>query len=318
VKESETAGINKVPKQEKACPRAVRFLKSLRGGAQAQLLTADDGRHYVTKFLDNPQHRRILVNEWLCARILNYLRLSTPKTSIVEVGAEMIAREPQMAIHLAKSRQPVKPGRHYGSAYPGHPGQQAVFDFLPDDVLRRVVNLRDFCGALVVDKWTGNADARQAIFFLARLRDWIPGATGNQKGHVMQLVDHGFAFDGEHWEIMDSPLQGLYPRVLVYEDVTGLESFEPWLSRVGSFPAEVLYAAVGELPPEWIAGDEAAVNRLLERLLARRGRVAGQLEAVALGPKCPFPNWGTNLAAPKMAKKRSARRAPLVAPVLVN
>ena len=37
----------------------------MRGGAQSHLIEADDGRFYIVKFQNNPQHRRILVNEWI-------------------------------------------------------------------------------------------------------------------------------------------------------------------------------------------------------------------------------------------------------------
>jgi hypothetical protein len=42
---------------------ACRLIRKMRGGAQAHLIQAADGHHYVVKFLNNPQHRRILVNE---------------------------------------------------------------------------------------------------------------------------------------------------------------------------------------------------------------------------------------------------------------
>jgi hypothetical protein len=34
----------------------------------------------------------------------------------------------------------------------------------------------EFLGALAFDKWIGNADARQSIFFRARLEQRLPGA----------------------------------------------------------------------------------------------------------------------------------------------
>ena len=48
---------------------AVRHVRKMRGGAQAHLLEADDGHWYVVKFRNNPQHRRILVNELLCSSV---------------------------------------------------------------------------------------------------------------------------------------------------------------------------------------------------------------------------------------------------------
>ena len=51
----------------------------MRGGAQAHLLEADDGRWYVVKFPNNPQQRRVLVNEALSAELLKYLKISVPR-----------------------------------------------------------------------------------------------------------------------------------------------------------------------------------------------------------------------------------------------
>ena len=64
---------------------ATRFLRHMRGGAQAHLLEGGDGYFYVTKFRENPQHVRILVNEWIAARLLEYLRIAAPKVAIVEL-----------------------------------------------------------------------------------------------------------------------------------------------------------------------------------------------------------------------------------------
>jgi hypothetical protein len=318
LKTNRKAGIGSGSPSSPARARAIRFHRSLRGGAQAKLLEADDGRFYVTKFRDNPQERRVLINEWLCTGILRYLGLATPAAAIVEVGADLIAREPGLHMQLAHGRRAVKPGPQFGSAYPGHPDSQAVYDFLPDKLLRQVANVDDFLGAFVVDKWTAGADARQAIFFSGRLRDWIPGAEGSQKGYVMQLVDHGFAFDGARWEYMDSPLQGLYARKLVYDEVTGLESFEPWLTRVETFPAAALQRAFREIPPEWLAGDEDAACRLIEILLERRARVAHLIEAGARGSKRPFPNWGKRLHSPRPCGDAPARPPALVMPILAH
>ena len=60
---------------------ARRFLRKMRGGAQAHLLEGADGHFYVVKFLNNPQHRRILVNEWIASVFLDYLGISAPSGS---------------------------------------------------------------------------------------------------------------------------------------------------------------------------------------------------------------------------------------------
>ena len=47
----------------------------MRGGAQSHLMRCADGHYYVVKFQNNPQHRRILVNELLGTRLASRLGL---------------------------------------------------------------------------------------------------------------------------------------------------------------------------------------------------------------------------------------------------
>src|SRR5579871_531225 len=203
---------------------ARRFIRKMRGGAQAHLLEASDGGFYVVKFRNNPQHARILVNEWLAAAFLEYLGLATPAVAIVRVGQDFLNEHPDVHLQLGTRREPVEPGWHFGSRYAGDPARSVVYDFLPDTLLHRVENLVDFRGALVFDKWMGNADARQSIFFRARLREYVPDIGGGSQrlGFVAQMMDNGFVFEGPHWRLTEAPLQGLYFRPVVYRAVRSL------------------------------------------------------------------------------------------------
>src|SRR3984957_11600184 len=138
---------------------SIRLIRKMRGGAQAHLLECDDGHFYVVKFRNNPQHRRILVNEWLASVFLNYLQISTPETAIVNVRADFLAANADIHIQLGSRHQAIESGVHFGSRYPGDPAKVAVYDFVPDVLLDKVVNRNEFLGALAFDKWIGNADA---------------------------------------------------------------------------------------------------------------------------------------------------------------
>ena len=151
---------------------ATRLIRKMRGGAQAHLLKCDDGHNYVVKFRSNPQHRRILVNEWIASAFLQYLEISTPPVEIVNLSADFLAQNPEVHIQLGSRHMPAEPGWHFGSRYPGDPSKIMVYDFIPDLLLEKVVNLNEFLGVLAFDKWIGNADARQSIFFRARLQQW--------------------------------------------------------------------------------------------------------------------------------------------------
>ena len=165
----------------------------------------------------------------------------------------------------------VEPGWQFGSQYPGDPARIAVYDFLPDALLSQVANLEDFRAILVLDKWTGNADGRQCVFYRAMVRR--PDSAGGRASFVARMIDHGYAFNGPNWDFPESAVQGLYARKLVYEGVQSLDDFQPWLDQVVHFPEEVIDRAWKAIPPDWIEGEEDALDRLLEQLFERRARV---------------------------------------------
>jgi hypothetical protein len=267
---------------------ARRLIRKMRGGAQAHLMEATDGHSYVVKFHNNPQHRRILVNESIASTFLHYLGIAAPETAIVEVTESFLAGDPEVCLQLGQERRAVAPGWHFGSRFPGDPARTVVYDFLPDTLLDKVENLPDFRAVLVFDKWMGNADSRQAIFFRARV---LEGLQPTRLGFVAQMVDNGYVFEGPHWRFGESAIQGLYFRPLVYGAVRGLAEFEPWLDRIRNFPEEVVDQAVKRIPPAWLEGDEDELERLLERLMRRRARVPDLVEQCRSGKSNPFPDW---------------------------
>jgi hypothetical protein len=268
---------------------ATRLIRKMRGGAQAHLLECDDGHFYVVKFRNNPQHKRILVNEWLASSLLAYLQISTPEIALVNMSAEFLSTCPGVHIQLGTKRLAVETGLHFGSQYRGSPVERRTYDFVPHALLEKVVNRSEFLGALVLDKWTGNADARQVIF----------NRPGIQRRHVGErpcgfsasMIDQGYAFGGPQWRFLDSPLQGLYWRAEVYRNVRSWDDFQPWLDRVVHFPEGVLDKARMQIPPEWTLGDEAALDALLEKLMSRRGRVPDLIADSVRGRVNPFPEW---------------------------
>ena len=303
---------------------AVEHVRRMRGGAQAHLMRCDDDAYYVVKFQNNPQHLRILANEMLATRLAARLGLCVPQVEVIEVRAELIAYTPDLVMQLGLGRKPCSAGKNFGSQFPGHPARLAVYDFLPDEQLRAVRNLQDFLGVLVFDKWTCNTNGRQAIFF-RESRDGhasgSPGApavatvssepseraaTGNATtgdatmnyttnyvtAYTTMMIDFGFCFNAGEWDFPDAPLRGLYLRHRVYENVAGMETFEPWLARLESQITErVLGEEAAQIPPEWYGGDWTALEQLLERLHRRRGRVRELILSARNSGRDPFPNW---------------------------
>jgi hypothetical protein len=78
----------------------------------------------------------------------------------------------------------------------------------------------------------------------------------------------------------------------VYEGVTSMDSFAPWLERLEKRITEsVLGEVAQELPPEWYEDDYDAVMRLLEQLNRRRTRVPELLLSAKQSNRQPFPYW---------------------------
>ncbi len=274
---------------------ARHFIRKMRGGAQAHLLEADDGHYYIVKFQNNPQHRRILVNEWIAGEILSHLQIAAPEQRLVSLSREFLDDNPEVGLRIGARQTAIEPGWHFGSRHPGTPQSTAIYDFIPDALLGQVANVEQFLASLVFDRWVANADGRQSIFFRAQLKDWLvhPGIPPRKLGFVALMIDHGFAFNGPHWDFPESAITGLYPRRVVYSKVRSIHDFDPWLSRVIHFPEEVLDRALRQIPPGWIGEDYAALEAMLEKLLARRKRMPELLEGCRNAAGAPFPLWST-------------------------
>jgi hypothetical protein len=79
-------------------PKALEQIRRMRGGAQSHLMRCADGYYYVVKFQNNPQHRRVLVNELLGTRLASRLGLPTTPVAIIEVSEELIRLTPDLAM----------------------------------------------------------------------------------------------------------------------------------------------------------------------------------------------------------------------------
>jgi hypothetical protein len=293
--------------------QALEQIRRMRGGAQAHLMRCSDGHYYVVKFQNNPQHRRVLVNELLGTRLAARMGLPTTPVAVVQVSEELIRLTPELCVELPRSRTPCQAGLQFASRYPGDPRKMALHDFLPDEQLREVANLHDFAGMLVFDKWTCNTNGRQTLFYLQErtakeqapaawranvlVAEFGPAGDGGETTPLLpryetRMIDQGFCFNAGEWTFPDAPLRGLYTRNRVYQGITGMESFAPWLARLETGLAErVLNELVKDIPPQWYADDYDALMRLLEQLHHRRTRVRELILAAKKSNRQPFPNW---------------------------
>ena len=257
-------------------------IRRMRGGAQGQLMLGADGHIYVVKFQNNPQHPRVLANELLASRLAGAAGLTVPETELVDVSKWLVENTPELEMDLGKTKERCRAGLQFGSRFAGGtmPGQ--VVDYLPEEQLLEVKNLSEFAGMLALDKWTGNANGRQAVFTRRQ----------RERRYKAVFIDFGYCFHAGEWRFEDAPLRGVYYRNDVYREITGWESFEPWLTRLETMPAETVWDTANEVPPEWYGGDQGEMETLVEKLLTRRSRIRELIEAFGNSDRRPFPKWG--------------------------
>jgi hypothetical protein len=136
---------------------------------------------------------------------------------------------------------------------------------------------------LVLDKWTGNADGRQAVFT----------KPGKARKYNAVFIDQGYCFNCSEWNFPDSALRGVYARHSVYQHVTGWESFEQALSRAEQIEKADLWQLTEGMPEEWWSryGPIEDLACLIESLLERRSSVRDLITAFRNSTRKPFPNW---------------------------
>jgi hypothetical protein len=255
-------------------------------------MLGDDQNLWVVKFRNNPQHVRVLANELIATRMAESLGLAVPETAVVHVGQWLVESNPQLSIdHKSGHLESCTTGPQFGSRFVGGLMPQQVVDTLPEKQLQNTRNLKQFAGMLAFDKWTGNTDGRQAIF----------KRTSRERHYRAVFIDQGFCFNGGDWSFRVAPLQGVFGTNSVYSNITGWESFEPWLTAIENFSSETLWGITAGVPPEWYGNESLHMEQLINSLLRRKSRVRELIEQFRDTDRIPFPNWRRETCATRNA-----------------
>ena len=261
---------------------AVAQLSPLRGGSQARIMLADDGKRYVVKFQGNPQCTRVLANDYLASRMARMIGLTVPEPVVIQVDEKTI-QDQKITFTLAGREVAARPGLQFGSDVVN--GE--IWDWPSRSMLGRVRNPREFAGVLALDKWTANADGRQVVFH----------KEVRERKYTASFIDFGYCFNAGEWSFPDAPLRGVYGLNDVYQGIKSWDDFAPWLQRIEMFPEQQLWSIADEIPCEWY-GERDELQRLLDRLLERRSIVRQLIEDFRTSSRNPFPNWPTERPLP--------------------
>ena len=271
---------------------AVEYIRTMRGGSQAKLMRCSDGGYYVVKFQNNPQGARTLANDLIGTVLAAMLGLPVPEPAIVNVDQDLIRFTDDLAICFRYRKEPCREGLCFGSRYPMI-GEtlSAVYDLFPLTNMSTVINLADFLGMLVFDKWTGNADNRQVIF----VREDRPHDDSPHYHHRALMIDQGQCFDGSNWNFPDVPKKGVFFSPRPYANVDSIEAFKPWIEGLDCVSDNrVLEEIAADIPRDWYAGDSEGLSHLLAELDARRAKVRHLLVQTRCAIPRLFPAWNSS------------------------
>jgi hypothetical protein len=257
----------------------------MRGGAQSHLMRAGDGNFYVVKFQNNPQHRRVLANDFFATRLAERVGLPVPVVDVVEVDPWLIEHTSDLTFQLGNRVIPCEAGLQFGSQFVIDPAKGQVLDYLPETMVSQIRNVETFAGILALDKWTCNADGRQAVF----------SRISRDRKYRATFIDQGYCFNAGEWSFPDSPLRGIFLRNDVYFGITGWESFEPWLSNLEEMAVDQIASCAENVPPEWYEHDQDGLDTLILELDRRRKRVRKLIDEFRKSSRMPFPNWRENV-----------------------
>ena len=129
------------------------------------------------------------MNSWR-RELAERVGLPVPIAEVVEVTKWLVEHTAELTIVLGSQAIRCEAGLEFGSRYVVSPVDGQVLDYLPPEMLDMVRNLETFAGILALDKWTCNADGRQAAFWRKMRETEVLGGV-HRSGVLFQCRESG-------------------------------------------------------------------------------------------------------------------------------
>jgi hypothetical protein len=273
--------------------QALHHVRAMKGHTRPHLMLCDDNEIYVVKFRRNLHHSRQLASEYIATRLARWVGLPAPECSAVYVPQFLMDNTPELRTQLNAIK--CAPGFHLCSRFVGGLDAGPVMDMLPQTYLHELTNGESFAGILAFDKWCSNTGRRQAVFH----------RTVGSRRYTAYFIDQGDCFCGDAWAFSDLSDHGLFDQRSVYRDITGWDSFEPFITRLASIRPEVVWDIALQVPPEWYGGQMKSLEELIDSLLVRRSRIHQLIANSRDRNPQLFPGWMSKTYAAVLPRPRA-------------
>lgn len=259
--------------------QAIQHIRSLKGHTEPHLMLGDDGELYVVKLLSNISDSRQRVSEFIAASLARQVGLPVPECSTICVPRALVPETSDLSREQDAPRSGFS--LHLCSRFVRSADERAPIDILPSRYLNELSNIASFWGILAFDKWCSNGQRRQAIFSRS--------AGGTR--YTAHFIDQSQCFCGAAWAFSNMANVGLFDRSTVYRDITGWDSFEPFLSKLESIRPEVVWSVAKKVPSEWYDNQESDLESLVDSLLRRRSYIYELINRVRDANPQLFSRW---------------------------
>ncbi|MNB97099.1 hypothetical protein D3C75_443200 [compost metagenome] len=265
---------------------AVRALQPVKNGVtRPYQVQADDGYIYYAKFKENPETSRILANEYVCAKIAEYLELPLANPSLLNVDANFIQLYGDEINKHIDSDTPITSGLHFGTRK-----INKAFQILNSRMLEDALNVRVIPEIILFDQLICNTDRDRnggnLLFDMSEMK--------------IVVIDHSHVFDiGPLWNATQLEFRigsafepfaqnGYIFRKLV-PFVRGNNPFDSIFGKISGMTDEGLWNIISGIPEEWLIceDDKIALHRYL---CDRLHRIGDALET--LKPLLPYWKGG--------------------------
>lgn len=259
---------------------ANRAIERIKNGCTKPYHVLCDGESYIVKFQQNPEGPRVLVNEYVCSKLAQLLKLPVPSPALVQVTSEFMSdygRE--ISEHIEAD---LGIGIHFGTKK-----IKKVFPLVSTEMLRSAKNADVIPEILLFDHWIGNFD---------RARNGGNLLFDASKMEIV-MIDHTHAFElGSLWSATQLNIKinegftifdtsgYVYKKFVPF--IRGNHPFHSILEKMSRLTRDDLWNIISSIPDEWNVPEEDRV--VLHSYLWKR---LCNIEKVLLLLKPVLPYW---------------------------
>lgn len=243
---------------------AVSHVRPMGQGSLSQLLRAEDGNHYVVKFLGNPQGNKILANEYVVGKLSELLDAPCPTVTAIVADNFIVS-----AVNASQHTN-FQPGVHIGIRYLASDEVEIVPSTM--ELMRLATNVSEWPMVILLDSIFQNVDRKIPHVLIARNRQ--------SQELVFWAIDHGHCLGVTNpWSTLNTQQVAVRSMADYSPLVNGEYPFSRALNRLLDLDAEDVGTVIQSCP-SWNVNEtekEAlvsyvmeAVNGISDKLIAAR------------------------------------------------